>query len=83
MRPPSSESFSGILRRFIWLVLVFYAAISLALWAVHLAFPGAIGGVSDYTISVSLTIAATFGALYLASILLQPRSQRDAAQDEA
>jgi hypothetical protein len=81
MADREEETVSGIVRRIVWLVLGFYMAISVALWAIHLAWPGAIGGVSDYTLGMSLMLAATFGALYAGALLLvrwtRPKSTQE------
>lgn len=42
----------------------------------HVAFPWAIGAVTNYTVSIYLTIGGTFGGLYaMASVLRGPRSR--------
>lgn len=54
-----------------WLFLAIYAALSLGLWASHAAFPGAMGPVTDYTVSTSLIGALTFGGMYAAAVSLR------------
>lgn len=59
-------------RRFVWMTLVIYAGLTVGLWAVHAAFPNALGAVTDYTVEVSLLSAIAFGGLYAAALTLRP-----------
>lgn len=63
-------------RRFVWLVLVIYAALTVGLWLAHALAPSSIGAVTDYTISVSLIGAVTFGGLFAAGTALVDRPDR-------
>jgi hypothetical protein len=72
MRIPLPPAATAALRRFAWMFLAFYGMGSIALWAAHLAFPGSIGPVTEYTISISLIIGFSFGALYAAASVLRP-----------
>lgn len=71
LESPDLRFFAELGRRFVWLFLAVHAALSLGLWASHLAFPASMGPVTDYTVSISLTGAAAFGGLYAAALSLR------------
>jgi hypothetical protein len=60
------------IRRFGWMSFVLYAIMSVGLWLAWVLFPRVIGTVTDYTISISLLAAVTFGGLYAAAMALRP-----------
>jgi|GEM_PF-1621576 len=67
-------------RRFAWVSLIVYAFLTLGLWISHLGVLGTIGGVTNYTIEVSLLVAITFGGLFAAVMALRPfRSTSEAS----
>ena len=72
MDPSDRTVLSVAWRRFVWMTLVLYAGLTVSLWAAHAALPGAIGGVTDYTIEVSLVGAIAFAGLYAAALTLRP-----------
>lgn len=61
-------------RRFVWMTLVLYAALTLGLWVAHATFPSALGPSwdYDYLVSVSLIGALAFGGMYAAVLALWP-----------
>ena len=61
-------------RRFAWMTLVIYAALTLGLWIAHAAFPSVLGPTwdYDYLVSTSLIGALAFGGLYAAALALWP-----------
>lgn len=61
-------------RRFVWMTLAIYAAMTLGLWIAHAAFPGVLGPWwdYDYLVGVSLIGALAFGGLYAAALALWP-----------
>lgn len=61
-------------RRFVWMTLVIYAALTLGLWIAHAAFPSVLGPTwdYDYLVRTSLVGALAFGGLYAAALALWP-----------
>jgi len=77
--PEDRSALSSAVRRFSWLFLAFYTASTLGLWLANAVFPDRVGPVTEYTVSISLSLAVTFGGLYAAWSVLRPeRPKRDA-----
>jgi len=60
-------------RRFVWMTLVLYAALTIGLWLAHAAFQNVLGPWMDYDylVSTSLMGAIAFGGLYAAALALR------------
>jgi len=71
MDPEDRRALSSAVHRFGWLFLGLYAAATVSLWLANVMSPDSIGPVTNYTVSVSLTFAVTFGGLYAAWTVLR------------
>lgn len=80
MKIPDNALFRAV-RRFAWISLALYGALSTGQWVAHLV--GAFGPVTGYTIEISIIGATTFAALYAAAGALKPQSPlRDSTTTE-
>lgn len=70
--PEDKDALRAAARRFAWMTLAIYAGLTVGLWIAHAMFPETMGAVTDYTVSVSLMGAITFGGLYAAAMTLRP-----------
>ncbi len=71
-------------RRFLWMTLVLYAAVTLGLWVAHALFLSTLVlGDYDYVVSTSLIGAVAFGGLYAAAVALRPGKPGRAVPPEA
>ena len=83
MNPTDKEALVRFGRRFAWMTLVLYAGLTLGLWLTAAIFPDNIGPVTDYTVSISLIGAVTFGGLYAAALALRPGGPKDSPPADA
>ncbi len=78
------EALRHLGRRFLWMTLALYAALTLGLWIAHAVAPATLGlGDYDYVVSVSLLGAVAFGGLYAAAMALRPGKPGKAVPPEA
>jgi len=76
--PEDKDALRAAARRFAWMTLAIYAGLTVGLWIAHAMFPETMGAVTDYTVSVSLMGAITFGGLYAAAMTLRPTKPQPA-----
>ncbi len=75
------QDLGSLARRFAWMTLAIFAALTIGLWVAHVAWPTVVGPSLDYdyVVGVSLLCAVTFGGLFAAGLALRSARPREPA----